>query len=71
MTKSKIRFRNNYSISIVWGENTYSDENPKTYEVALLDKNNNIDYSLNEVHDVWAYESLDGIISIIKRVILL
>lgn len=66
ISKWRIKLENNWAISIINGPYTYSSDN--TYEVALINPNNEIDYTNSITNDVIGYCSLERICEIIKEV---
>ena len=66
-TQAVMEFPNGYSVSVLHGEQFYSDEN--TYEVAVM-KDNEIVYpkGICNYHEVFGYQNEEQVTEIMKKV---
>ena len=65
--QAKLKFPNNYSVSVIIGDIWYSD-GISTYELAILDSHNNLCYNTPITDDVLGYLSPKEITIAMKKV---
>lgn len=61
------RFDNGYGASVVSGPHTYGGKDG-LFEIAVLDKNGDLDYTTSVTSDVIGYLDFDGVVDILNKI---